>query len=88
MKKIRKPSFHTSQTPHRIFNKFLPIFKQTEYLFMADGLRDLGSGLGVASIILIIVDKKTIISEAGLCLLLSMFTWYTSIMIINQYKNI
>jgi len=55
---------------------------------MADGLRDLGSGLGVASIILIIVDKKTIISEAGLCLLLSMFTWYTSIMIINQYKNI
>ncbi len=88
MKIIKKPSLHTLQALHHIFTKFLPIFKQTEYLFMADGLRDFGSGLGVTSIILIIVDKMTIISEAGLCLFLSMFTWYTSIMIINQYKKI
>jgi hypothetical protein len=57
--------------------------EKTQVVFIAEGLREVGSGLAISSILLIIIDKMTIFSEAGLCFSIFFLIWYTSLVLVS-----
>lgn len=85
MRKFRRPSKKLLSVIDLIVSKLSIEPKKAQAVFVAEGLREIGSGLGVTSILLFIVDKKAIISEAGLCFFIFLFMWYTSLVLINQH---
>ena len=58
---------------HHVLDLAVIQLENKEYLFIAEGVREVGAGLGLTSLILMIVDRKTIYSEAGACLLFCIF---------------